>query len=984
MCSVRWWGAVYVVVTTVALSASPVRAQSDPLAIASPVGAAFAARVDGAKAIDARGQGVVPVRVQLTDGSGKPFPAGVAVRAVILRGDARLANGLSSDVTTDTQSSLTLAVAPGTQSGPLVIRLDIGGASCDLTLSLTADIRNPLVVGYATGGIGPVPGWIEAQDGAPDGTTARRGAISLFGTGKIAKNTRGTFAYDSTNTLEQTIQSDPFLDNPNDRPFPTYGDSSIRHDDALSTNHYFVSVQNGRSSAMYGQFYAHAAPSDAVGGYNVLVNGAQVRLAGSGAGVGAFTARNNTAYARAVLTPTGLAVASQALHPDIVIGSDVLTLVHLDKRTGAILSQQFLARGSDYVIDYASGLLRFLNILLPYDDALNPQIVVIQYEYGGPGALSTMLGGNATLNVAHGTTADAWYLNDSIGSGNLTLLGESLGGTGSAAVWSLSHERSQGFLPISTAQYGTDGDAYHASLSAHTKGFRLALTFAQADAAYDNPFGSYTAPGLLAINALLAITLSRISELDLGYLDARNQLPALIGTQAVNNADQQASITLRVKPSSRLKYHVGVENDAAASNGVVNPVLFAAGTTQAPNTPGSFGTFLPAFDAVNYFAGEGHSINANVGADWRFTPHASIGATRVQPLGSSTDPYDPAQTQAEFDLDVGAKGKAFIRQLWQQSSTQSLAASQTGQTYASTAQSQTSIGFEQQVGATTLQTGYAVDHTANGTDLFDAIGMRTKVIASSRLNADAFVQVGNSLYSTYNQPKSSPFFLAVGTSLDYSEKTFHATGQVQVRTGYDSGSTFQFGATGPISPAVSLYGAYTGSFTQNVYDTEGRGGLAYRPSRNDRYVTLLSVDVYKSNLTNYNAYVTNFAQLQELYRSSTRTEWAASAAYKLTGDSFFAPRTTIFGVRVDQRIGGRFDLGSEGHWSDLAPISGTNATGFAVEAGYRLGSTLRVAGGYNFSGFADPDTAISPTHRGLYLTLSTYIDRIFGWGKDER
>ena len=953
--------------------------------LAQTVSPTFTATLISAPTIDASGQGVVAVHVHLTHANGAAFDRGTAVRAVILRGDARLGDGLSADALTDEASTVTLTVLPGTQAGPLVIRLDIGGASVDVALALTADVRKPLVVGFATGGIGPVPGWIDAQDGAPNGTTTRRGAISVFGTGAIAKNTRATFAYDSSNTLEQTIASDPFLDNPNNRPFPTYGDASTRRDDALSTNHIFASVQNGRSSAMYGQFYAHAAPTNAVGGYNILVNGAQLRLAGSDAGVAAFTARNNTAYARAVLTPTGLAVASQALHSDIVIGSDVLTLVHLDKRTGAVVSQQFLARGSDYVVDYASGLLRFLNIMLPYDDQLNPQIVVVQYEYGGPGAVSTMLGGSSTLKIGPGTNADAWYLNDSIGSGNLSLLGESFGGTSTSTVWSVSHERSQGFLPISVAQYGASGDAYHASFTAHTPNVRFTLAFAQANAAYDNPFGSYTAPGLLSINAILAFTLSHISELDLSYLEARNELPSVLGAQAVNNSDQQAAITLRVKPSSRLKYHIGVASDAASSNGALNPALFdASGTTQAPNTPGSFGTFLPSFGAINYVAGSGHSIDANVGAEWRFTRHATLGATRLQPLSTAYDPYDPPQTQAELDIDVGTTGTAFIRQLWQQQSTPSLAASQVGQTYASTAQSQTSVGFEQRVGATTFQTGYSVEHTASGTDLFDAIGARTKVIASKRLNADAFIQVGNSLYSSYNDPHVSPFFTAIGTALDYSENTFHATGQLQVRTGYDSGSTFQFGATGPISPAVSLYGSYHGSFTENVYDSEGRGGLAYRPSRNDRYVTLLSVDVYKSNLTNYDAYVTNVAQLQELYRSSSRTEWAASAAYKLTGDSFFAPRTTIFGVRVDERIGGRFDLASEAHWSDVAPISGTNATGFAVEAGYRLGSTLRLAGGYNFAGFADPETAVSPTHRGFYLTLSTYIDRIFGWGKDER
>ena len=943
----------------------------------------------GSATIDASGQGTVPVQIHLTDTGGQTYPKGTPVRAIILRGDARLTAGLSADATTNDASDITLGVFPGTQSGPLVIRLDAGDASTEVTLALTADIRAPLVVGFATGGIGPVPGWTEAQDGAPDGTNARRGAVSIFGTGKIASNTRGTFAYDSSDTLEQTIAADPYLDNPNDRPFSTYGDASIRHDDALSTNHIFASVQNGRSSAMWGQFYAHAAPSTAVGGYNVLVNGAQALAAGPNAEAGIFTARNNTAYARAILSPTGLAVASQALQPDIVIGSDVLTLVHLDRRTGAILSQSFLARGTDYEIDYASGLLRFLNIILPYDDAFNPQIVVVQYQYGGPGATSTMLGGKASAKIGTGARADAWYLNDAIGSGNLTVLGESLGRSAAAPVvpgtsgttWSLSHERSVGFLPITTAQYGGSGDAYQASFATQTKTFKFALAFASADAAYDNPFGTYTAPGLTSLNAAGTFTLGRISQLELRYLEAKNDLPASLSSQAVSNADQEAGITLRVAPNSRLKYHVGVEADSAYSNGVVNPVFLASGGSQAPAAPNTLNGFLPLFDSTMYNAGSGHAVDVNAGFDWRFMGRTSIGISRLQPLGSSTDPYDPPQTQAEFDLDVGKDGKLFVRQLWQQNPSQTLAATQAGQTYSATAQSQTSVGFEQQVGPTTYQSGYAVEHTASGTDLFDAIGARTRLIVSPRLNASGFVQIGNSLYSTYAS-NASPFFLAVGTSLDYSIKTFHTTGQVQVRTGFDSGSSFQLGATGPISPAVSVFGSYTGSYTIGEYDTEGRGGLAYRPSRNDRYVTLLSLDIYHSSLTNYDAYITNVAELQELYRSSSRTEWAASAAYKLTGDSFFAPRTSIFGLRGDQRIGSRFDLASEVHWSDVAPISGTSATGFAVEAGYRLGSTLRLAGGYNFSGFADPDTAINPTHRGVYVTLSTYIDRIFGWGQD--
>jgi len=954
---------------------------------ADPVTRTLQAQIDGSREIDASGRGSVMLRVHVADADGMPYPNATPIRALIVRGDARTSAGLSSDLITDETSNVVLQIYPGTQAGPLVVRLAAGDASLDLTYMLTADVRQPLVVGFATGGIGPVPGWTEAQDGAPDGTNARRGAITVYGTGEIAKNTRGTFAYDSSNTLEQTIGADPFLDNPDDRPFPTYGDASIRYDDALSTNRIFAAIQNGHSSAMWGQFYAQAAPATAVGGYNVLVNGAKVLAGGNNVSLGGFTARNDTAFARTVITPTGLAIASQALNPDIVIGSDVLTLVHLDSRSGAILSETVLGRGTDYLIDYPSGLLTFLNILLPYDDEFNPQVVVVQYEYGGPGATTTMLGGKGSVKLGSGTHADAWYLNDAIGSGNLTLLGESVNGTSARSVWSISHERSNGFLPISTAQYGTGGDAYAAALTTHAGPLKVDLDFSGTDAAYDSPYGNDTAPGLVSFKGTAALALSPKSTLELSYLYAHNALPVSLFSQAVDNADSEAGVTLRVAPSPRLKYHVGIASDAASSNGVINPALLGVDPSQSAAAPGNLGeagSFLPAFSTVNYNAGSGSTLAASAGADWRFAPHATLGVARIQPLGSATDPYDPPETQAEFGLDVGDHSQAFIRQLWQQSSSQSLAASQAGATFASTAESQTSIGIDDRIGPATYESGYAVEHTASGTDLYDAIGVRTKFIATTRFNADGFVQFGQSLYSTFNTPSASPYFTTAGTALDYRLPTFHATGQAQVRTGFDSGSSYQFGATGPISPAVSLYGSYRASFSQGIFDTEGRGGLAYRPSRNDRYVTLLSADVYRTDLTDYDAYVTNVVQLQELYRSSTRTEWAASAAYKLTGDSFFAPRTTIWGLRGDQRIGGRFDIGSEVHFSNVAPLSGSNATGFAVEAGYRLGSTLRLAGGYNFSGFADPDTAINPTHRGIYVTLSTYIDRIFGWGKDDR
>jgi hypothetical protein len=62
-------------------------------------------------------------------------------------------------------------------------------------------------------------------------------------------------------------------------------------------------------------------------------------------------------------------------------------------------------------------------------------------------------------------------------------------------------------------------------------------------------------------------------------------------------------------------------------------------------------------------------------------------------------------------------------------------------------------------------------------------------------------------------------------------------------------------------------------------------------------------------------------------------------------------------------------------------IGGAVQTGLAVEAGARLGNTLRFAAGYAFSGAADPALFAAPTHRGAYVTATSVVDRIFGWGR---
>jgi hypothetical protein len=111
------------------------------------------------------------------------------------------------------------------------------------------------------------------------------------------------------------------------------------------------------------------------------------------------------------------------------------------------------------------------------------------------------------------------------------------------------------------------------------------------------------------------------------------------------------------------------------------------------------------------------------------------------------------------------------------------------------------------------------------------------------------------------------------------------------------------------------------------------------------------------------------------------TEIAARYAYKLDGDSYYPARSSLFGIRLDQRLTRRFDVAAETRRLEVEGIGGASATGFAVEGGYRLGNEMRVAAGYNFAGSPDPNLVAAPTRKGVYGTVTSVIDNIFGWGK---
>jgi hypothetical protein len=203
---------------------------------------------------------------------------------------------------------------------------------------------------------------------------------------------------------------------------------------------------------------------------------------------------------------------------------------------------------------------------------------------------------------------------------------------------------------------------------------------------------------------------------------------------------------------------------------------------------------------------------------------------------------------------------------------------------------------------------------------------------------------------------------------------------MQTRGGMGGGTTLSGGATGHVGPNVAVLGTVNQTFGNGLFAIGDKVSVAYRPSDDDRFISLFAYD-RSSGGYSADEGTANVLSFEQIYRPWNGMELAGRYAYKLNGDGYYTAHTSVFGLRGTQQIGRRFDAGAEFREMSAANIPGAKATDFAAELGYRMGQSTRVAAGYNFSGSVDPTLTGHPQRRGFYLTVTTLVDRIFGWGK---
>lgn len=862
--------------------------------------------------------------------------------------------GPSLDLAVPSGGSIGIPLMPGLRPGQVTFHITSGEAISDASYYAAANVRKPFVNGLITVGTGSVPTAPQDQAGVPNGPNSRKGRIAVYGTGAVGKTGLATVSYDTADRLDASSATGPFVDDPSTRPYDTYGDSSVARDDALSRDHLFARYDRGQSHVLWGEFQASTSGPNSVGGFAQLVDGLQVEIANQGRRLSGFTARNDVAYGRLVIAPSGLSALAQPLQPNIVVGSENVTLIALDRRTGVIVTQTPLTRNVDYEIDYISGQIRFITIPLPFDDALNPQQILVRYEYGGPGVHAQTTGGRFETTLGRGVSGvkfGAGYVNDTNGVAGYSLLTQEVGSTFTGGSWSLAHAASAGNIsdPSLDNIGGNGGQAFKGSFTRTEGANKVDLSFEDTTSGYANPFGGLSSPGLLDYRGSIARTF-RTAQLTLSFDHQRNDY---LGS---DNSQSDASLKLRKAVGKRFSLTTGIAY-----------LSTSAGTAFVPlpgETPDPLATPVPIV--------AGRSLQGTLGADWKIGPSLSLSALRTQDLGASTVASSPSETLAQATLDFGAKGRAYIRELFSAAPTQSFASSTAGFASASAATHITTFGFERSIGhATTLDDEYEIDSGGSGTTFHAISGVKETFAFGKHLRGDFSVQDATG--------DAQSGFTTYSGSLDYRPSDrLKVAASVQDRTGSGSGLTLFAAASGAINDDLSIFGNVNRSTGAGVASSDDRIGLAWRPSQSERGVTLFG---YRST-SGLSALggQSGVLSIDQLYRPTNRLELAGRYAYKLDGDSYFAAKTGLVGLRATQKIGDRFDIGGEVSTLTTANVPSASARGLSIEAGMRVTGSLRAAVGYNIRSVADPTLSNAPSKAGLYVTMTSLVDRIVGWG----
>lgn len=925
--------------------------------------------------------------------------------------DLTRSNGLSVEQTPETENQVKLEMLGGLalvqyiapqQTGLVKFFASNGTLHAESQIQIDPEIRPTLMVGVGKVSVGTAAP--EHQISGDNEKVTGRGQFFLKA--PLGNQTTFTGSYDTSRPLNRLLnQNQLFQQNPQDRMYPIFGDSSTRFQEVQSNSKLYFKLEHGQQYAMFGDFrllgneVGNYQPSSFQGvglGSNVRI-GTTANTLSNFAGFGASNsagprlslyersltggklhikankqtyltmaaARPQTQFARDVFPGNILGYAKLSAS-GLLPNTEQVFLEYRDRRSPEVVQKtEALVRGIDYQIDYLTGVLYLQRSLQAFTSALDLVQVVTIYEFADGGNSSNVYAGRAQwgwkgLNVG-GTYID--QLQNGFGAYQISgvdLHKSLFNGGNISAEWS----RTSGQVAAAGNYFGLAngfhrGNAYRAEWHQPLgKTFVANTLYTRSDEGYFNPFGGTITPGTKRFQAALTANITANDEFTIGYIGEQNK------TVNVDNGRKTVDAEWSHQFGKKFRANLGYAMRELTTNSV--------NSTTTTN-----------------------SQMVKAGVEYNPTEKLSLQVSREQNLVQGKDQTYPDQWLLGAKYKLNNFTNLFFTQRLGSAAILPIADLSSTGFAASNSRKEMSFGFETKFFRNTnFVSRYQIEQGINGTDSFAVLGVNQKFQASKTLSLDAGVEKG---FHTAGQQDG--FVSGSLAAAWMPTEDFKTSLRYELRDRMGLGQILSAGAAGRMTENLTSLGNFQLSKTnfQNIESQimQGRAAFAYRPAESDRVAWLLSYDMTsfdRGRLPGDAGRGLNFSLTQETVHQVTtdglykpfhngKVELFGRAAFRQVsseGPSLnrLSTDTYLFQGRIQDRFSHYFDAAVEGRWLGQVGWNQRRTT-LGAELGFWPLEDVRLGFGYNRSALDARFAYTGPIRSGFYFTITTKLANIF-------
>lgn len=926
------------------------------------------------------------ISVRIVDAAGRPVHAG-SVGGITLSAPYRLASEIDTDQVRQL-SGLSRAdsvwrvagddgiahidLAPTTVSGAATITFTFRDGDQTrvqrLETWLEPGRRDWTIVGLAEGQIAQarLAGHIEPLT-EPARKLRGDGRIAFYAKGRVRGSWLLTLAYDSAKRRDDQRLSGAI--DPNTY-YTVYADRAERRYDAASLSKLYVKLERRQFYALFGDFET-GFNDTTLGRYPRAATGGKAEFRSAHVSATVFAADIASRHRRDELQANGLSGPYSLSARDITANSEQVAIETRDRlRSERIIERRVLTRFVDYDIDYVAGTIRFSEPVLSRTSALDPQIILVDFEVdqGGSGAVNA--GGRVRYSAAGGKLRlGATAIHDA-GDGNSTNLIAA-----DARLKIAADSELRGEVAVSRAQ-GSSNETTTAWLieaEHHTKKLDLLAYVRQQDEAFGVAQQQLAERGRRKFGADARLRLTeRLSATVSGWLD--NSL--------IDNRGRRALRTRAEYKGKATDYFVGATYaaDTLADGRPAESTLLEGGVAHR-----LFGNRLELSASSSVSLGNADSIDFpsqyRVGGRFAVTNWATIVGTYEIADGTG---IDARTARIGVDLKPWLGGRV-TTSLGRQSITE----------YG--LRSYAAYGLAQTI---TLGSGWTVDATLDGNRTLGGFDP-TRVINRAEPVASGGFLASRSVLTED--------FTALTLGFGYRAGSWSATTRAEYRFGsLGDRAAFSFGAIRQVGDGSVFGGLATWARVTELGATTQTANVAvsgaFRPA-SARLALLGKLEFRRDEvngailgaaapagggvlLVNGNARSERvIASLSAAWAPDGRDEDGAYQRHEVS--VFFANRyvservesldvkgvSTLLGVDFRLGVGEHIELGASG---TVRGELSRGAFGYAIGPviGVRPAKNMLITAGWNFSGFADRDfSQARATRQGFFLATRIKFDQ---------